>query len=167
MNIECLRYYIIRAMENLSDLCLVKLGLAGIFITLQFHFLLFILFCILVLIDLCTKWLSLAREVIEIEEPTIIDEIKAIPLAHRKGVISSNVVKTRFIGKILVYLVVVIVAGLADIMLIKLGKVDFFVTLAISYLSAGELLSVIENLDKAGVDGLKELIGLISKAKVR
>ena len=52
-------------------------------------------------------------------------------------------------------------------MLIKLGKVDFFVTLAISYLSAGELLSVIENLDKAGVDGLKELIGLISKAKVR
>ena len=48
-----------------------------------------------------------------------------------------------------------------------LGKPDFFITLAIGYLAASELLSIVENLDEAGVDGLKDLIELIGKAKRR
>ena len=95
------------------------------------------------------------------------EEIKAIPLAHRQGVISSDVMKTRFIGKIIVYIIIVISSGFADMVLAYLGKPDFFITLAIGYLAASELLSIVENLDEAGVDGLKDLIELIGKAKRR
>ena len=48
-----------------------------------------------------------------------------------------------------------------------LGKPDFFIILAIGYLAASELLSIVENLDEAGVDGLKDLIELLGKAKRR
>ena len=95
------------------------------------------------------------------------EEIKAIPLAHRQGIISSDVMKTRFIGKIIVYIIIVISSGFADMVLAYLGKPDFFITLAIGYLAASELLSIVENLDEAGVDGLKDLIELLGKAKRR
>ena len=57
--------------------------------------------------------------------------------------------------------------GFADMVLAYLGKPDFFITLAIGYLAASELLSIVENLDEAGVDGLKDLIELLGKAKRR
>jgi hypothetical protein len=127
----------------------------------------FTLFCVLVIFDLGTKWIALAKQVVPKENPSLMEEIKAIPLAHRQGVISSDVMKTRFIGKIIVYIIIVISSGFADMVLAHLGKPDFFITLAIGYLAASELLSIVENLDEAGVDGLKDLIELIGKAKRR
>lgn len=67
----------------------------------------------------------------------------------------------------MVYIIIVIGSGVADIVLEYVGKPDFFITLAIGYLAASELLSIVENLDEAGVDGLKDLIELMGKAKRR
>ena len=167
MNIECLQYCTEKAIRNLSDWWLLKLGLSGILIELQFHFTVFLLFCFLVILDLSTKWIALAKQVIEKENPSVWEEIKAIPLAHREGIISSDVMKTRFVCKIMVYIIIVIGSGVADIVLEYVGKPDFFITLAIGYLAASELLSIVENLDEAGASGLKDLIELIGKAKRR
>ena len=167
MNIECLQYCTEKAIRNLSDWWLLKLGVSGILIELQFHCMVFTLFCVLVIFDLGTKWIALAKQVVPKENPSLMEEIKAIPLAHRQGIISSDVMKTRFIGKVIVYIIIVISSGFADMVLAYLGKPDFFITLAIGYLAASELLSIVENLDAAGVDGLKELIGFINSAKRR
>lgn len=167
LNIEYLQIGTEKAIKNLSDWWILKLGLSGILIELQFHFTVFLLFCLLVILDLSTKWIALAKQVIEKENPSVWEEIKAIPLAHREGIISSDVMKTRFVCKIMVYIIIVIGSGVADIVLEYVGKPDFFITLAIGYLAASELLSIVENLDEAGVDGLKDLIELIGKAKRR
>ena len=157
LNIEYLQIGTEKAIKNLSDWWILKLGLSGLLIELQFHFTVFLLFCLLVILDLSTKWIALAKQVIEKENPSVWEEIKAIPLAHRKGIISSDVMKTRFVCKIMVYIIIVIGSGVADIVLECVGKPDFFITLAIGYLAASELLSIVENLDEAGVDGLKEI----------
>ena len=167
LNIEYLQIGTEKAIKNLSDWWILKLGLSGLLIELQFHFTVFLLFCLLVILDLSTKWIALAKQVIEKENPSVWEEIKAIPLAHRKGIISSDVMKTRFVCKIMVYIIIVIGSGVADIVLEYVGKPDFFITLAIGYLAASELLSIVENLDEAGVDGLKDLIELLGKAKRR
>lgn len=167
LNIEYLQIGTEKAIKNLSDWWLLKLGVSGILIELQFHFTVFLLFCFLVILDLSTKWIALAKQVIEKENPSVWEEIKAIPLAHREGIISSDVMKTRFVCKIMVYIIIVIGSGVADIVLEYVGKPDFFITLAIGYLAASELLSIVENLDEAGVDGLKDLIELLGKAKRR
>lgn len=171
MTIEYLQLYTAKAIRNLSDWWLFKLGVSSLLCVLQFHMTVFSLFVLLVIFDLSTKWIALARPIAREktgkETPAILDEVKAIPEAHRRGIISSDVMKTRFICKILVYIVVVISAGTADMVLIELGKSDFLVTLAIGYLATSELLSIIENLDEAGVDGLHELITMIERNRGR
>lgn len=96
-------------------------------------------------------------------EPTVLQAICGIPAARRQGSISSEVMKHRFLGKLVVYMLCVAAAAVIDVVMQQLNNAQWAVLLVISYLVATELLSIIENLSDAGCKNLTGLITLVKK----
>lgn len=144
-----------------------KIVLAGMIAAVQFHLQLMALFIALILIDLATKWIELAYNAIKTDDysPDIVESIRAIPKAHRMGIISSKKMKTQFCHKIIVYTLVVMAGSIMDAMTIRVNGGGLVMPLCIYYLAASELLSIIENLDAAGVSALHGLVVLIKKKR--
>ena len=80
---------------------------------------------------------------------------------NRLFVLTKRLYSNRRLKKIFVYLLIVISAGIGDYVFTILGKTTLWVSLAVGYLSATEILSILENLNDAGVDGLTNLISLV------
>ncbi|WP_299145525.1 phage holin family protein [uncultured Dialister sp.] len=152
---------------RLGDYWEVKVVAGGILVAAQFHFQLMSLFVALIVIDLATKWIELAHNRIKTDDytPSLLESIKAIPLAHRAGVISSKAMNTQFCGKIIVYVIVVMAGSIIDAMTIQVHSYGLVMPLCISYLAASELLSIIENLDDAGVSDVHDLAALIKRKR--
>ena len=91
------------------------------------------------------------------------EEIQAIPEAHRQGIISSDVMKMRFVEKIIIYLFVAITSGIADMVFRDLHAPAPWLQICIGYLAAVELKSVLENLNDAGVTALDALIEKVKR----
>lgn len=139
-----------------------KLAGGALFLVLARHAMLFTAFTALVAIDLFAKFIALSYEMLKAqrkENPSLVESIKAIPEAHRQRIINSHEMKTQFLGKILMYIFAVIAAGFADYMI---GNVNFG-QIVIAYLASTEFLSVIENLDDAGVSALHGLVSLVKR----
>ena len=154
--------YAYKTVCSISDGWLFKLAGGAVFLVLARHAMLFTAFAALVAIDLFAKFIALSYEMLKaqgVENPSLIESIKAIPDAHRQKIINSHEMKTQFLGKILMYIFAVITAGIADFMI---GHVNFG-QMVIAYLASTELLSVIENLDDAGVSALHGLVSLVRR----
>ena len=139
-----------------------KLAGGAILLIIARHAMLFSAFTALVAIDLFAKFIALSYEMLKaqgVENPSFVESIKSIPEAHRQRIINSHEMKTQFLGKILMYIFAVFTAGLADFMI---GHVNFG-QMVIAYLASTELLSVIENLDDAGVSALHGLVSLVKR----
>ena len=156
-----------RAATRLAEYWPEKIVVAGVIAAVQFHLELLALFTTLIIIDLATKWIELAYNTIKTDEytPDIIESIKAIPQAHRMGIISSRKMKTQFCGKIIVYALVVMAGSIMDTMTTQAHGYGLVMPLCISYLAASELLSIIENLDDAGVSAVHDLAALIKRRR--
>lgn len=144
-----------------------KIVAGGMMAAVQFHFQLMFLFAVLIVIDLATKWIELAYNTIKTESyaPGLLESIKAIPQAHRDGIISSKKMKTQFCGKIIVYVIVVMAGSIMDTMTVQVHSYGIVMPLCVSYLAASELLSIIVNLDSAGVSAVHDLAALIKRKR--
>lgn len=140
-----------------------KAAAASIGAMLQMHAELMCAFIILIILDLATKWLALAKPLTA--DGTLAEEICMIPEAHRRGLISSDVMKTRFISKIMMYMLIAFASGVVDIMFKDMHMPAFFTTVCIGYLAATELLSVVENLNDAGVSALADLADVVKRKR--
>ena len=140
-----------------------KAAAASIGAMLQLHAELMCAFIILIILDLATKWLALAKPLTA--DGTLAEEIRMIPEAHRKGLISSDVMKTRFVSKIMMYMLIALTSGVVDFMFKNMHVPAFFMTVCIGYLAATELLSVIENLNDAGVSALADLADVVKRRR--
>lgn len=169
MGYDDLLVYAQRAVSHLTEGWPLKVAVGGIIALVQFHLELITLFTILIVIDLLTKWLALAYGFLKDEgnEPTIIESIRAMPAAHRAGVISSRQMKCQFLSKMAVYILLTIASGVADEMLFAVHRQPMLMELCISYLAASEVLSVVENLNDAGVSILSGLIQIIKARRNR
>ena len=156
-----------KAACRLGDYWEAKVVAGGILATAQFHFRLMSLFVLLIIIDLITKWVELAHNTIKTEDyvPDLLTSIKAIPQAHRMGVISSKAMKTQFCGKVIVYAIVVVAGSIMDTMTTQVHSYGLVMPLCVSYLAASELLSIVENLDDAGVSAVHDLIAIIKRRR--
>ena len=156
-----------KAACRLGDFWEVKVVAGGVLAAAQFHFQLMSLFVALIVIDLATKWIELAHNTIKTDDytPGLLESIKAIPQAHREGVISSKAMKTQFCGKIIVYVIVVMAGSIMDTMTVQVHSYGLVMPLCVSYLAASELLSIIENLDDAGVSAVHDLAALIKRKR--
>ncbi len=142
-----------------------KTALGIVFLALERHLELFTTFACIVCVDLFAKFIALSYGYLAesmTEKPSLIDSVKGIPAAHRAGVINSYAMRTQFVEKISVYMLLVVAGALVDFML---GRSEF-ANLVIAYLASSELLSVVENLDDAGVSAVHDLAGLIKRKRV-
>lgn len=143
---------------KLYDQWAIKLAASWI-IGIELHLGLFSIFAILVMLDLFTRWIAISHKRL-MEAGTAGDlcsSVKGIPEAHREGLISSSIMRRNFWEKMLTYLLLVLAAVLVDNGLELLGKASMATTLVVTYLSMTELLSMVENLDEAGVSALHQL----------
>lgn len=129
------------------------------------HAILFYAFSALVFLDCLTKWIAIAHDYLvkQGETPTLMQSLIGIKAARSAGEIKSEVMKHRFLGKICVYLLCVMAAASADLIMVELAKPTWAVGTIIGYLTATELLSIIENLDAAGVEAAQGLVAVVKK----
>lgn len=129
------------------------------------HAILFYAFSALVFLDCLTKWIAIAHDYLvkQGETPTLMQSLIGIKAARSAGEIKSEVMKHRFLGKICVYLLCVMAAASADLIMVELAKPTWAVGTIIGYLTATELLSIIENLDAAGVEAAQGLVAIVKK----
>jgi hypothetical protein len=140
-----------------------KAAAASIGAMLQMHAELMCAFIILIILDLATKWLALAKPLTA--DGTLAEEICMIPEAHRRGLISSDAMKTRFVSKIMMYMLIAFASGVVDFMFKDMHMPAFFMTVCIGYLATTELLSVVENLNDAGVSALADLADVVKRKR--
>lgn len=136
-------------------------------ILLHKHAVLFYAFSLLVFVDCFTKWVAIAYQYLQKqgEAPTFLKSVVGIKRAREAGEIKSEVMKHRFLGKITVYLICVMAAASADLIMVQLAKPTWAVGTIIGYLTATELLSIVENLNAAGVEAVQGLVDIIKRKK--
>lgn len=154
---------VLNTLRNLSHDMVIKLLASSILVTICYHAALFFAFGLVVFLDLFTRWLALSHQnlVTQKQEATLVDCLYGIPQAHKAGLISSYVMRKTFFSKMVTYLVLIIGASIVDYMIKGSGGSVMAVSLVITYLSMTELLSIVENLDEAGVSAMHDLIDLI------
>lgn len=157
-------------LNHLSENWIVKLsGAAFMGMACSMHGQLLLAFVGLVVIDLFTKWIALSREHLMKRKrktpPTLWQCFCNILKARRAGYIKSEPMKHRFLGKILVYFFVVFAGGLADYIMKVMEKPTWAVLLLVGYLSITEMISIMENLQDAGVEEAGKLHELLEKKR--
>lgn len=142
-------------------------GSALLALLLHQYAILFYAFTFLVFLDCFTRWMSISYERLgrRGEATNILAVVKGIKAARSEGLITSDVMKHRFIGKIAVYLICVMAAATADLCMLELGKPVWAVATVVSYLVLTELLSIIENLNDAGIEAVSGLFDILKRRK--
>lgn len=120
-----------------------------------------VLLYLLITIDTATKFLALAASIAA--EPGIIAIIKAIPAAHRARIIDSGALKRGFSSKIITYMILFLSGTILDYILESTGNPDFFLHIVIPFLAFTEFLSILENLDQAGISVCSGLVEFVKR----
>lgn len=120
-------------------------------------------FVVLILIDLVTKWIALSYKClidqgVSQEQAGLWQCFKNMAMALKLKYITSEMMKTKFTGKIILYMTLVLTAIHVDNMA---GGDGVFLKATWYYLAATEAISIIENLRDAGVESLDPLLTFI------
>jgi len=168
MNYKLFGESVLTAGKTLYDAWSYKAALAAVLaVLLPKHAVLFYAFSALVFLDCLTKWIAIAHDYLisQGQEPSLMQSLIGIKAARSAGEIKSEVMKHRFLGKICVYLLCVMAAASADLIMVELSKPTWAVGTIIGYLTATELLSIIENLDAAGVEAAQGLLEVVRRKR--
>lgn len=149
--------------NSLMDNFILKIIGSGVVIMLVYHSMLCALFTVMVCLDLYTRWIALTKKYLESEgkESSLLDCVKSMNTARKAGFINSYMMRKCFVSKMLTYFIAVFGAFIVDVILTKIGTKPMMVTTALGYLATTELLSVVENLDEAGVAMVHDLVEIL------
>lgn len=168
MNFDALKFAAFNAAQTLwHGISYKSIAAAILAILLHKHAVLFIAFSALVFIDCFTRWMSLSYKRLQGmgQTPSVMQIIGGIEAARAEGLISSEVMKHRFVGKVIVYILCVLAAVLVDLAMITLHQPVWAVPLVAGYLVITELLSICENLNDAGIEAVQGLVNVIKKRR--
>lgn len=169
MNFDALKISALGAIDALLEGVTYKSLIAALLaILFHKHSVLFLAFSALVFIDCFTRWMSLSYKRLQkvgMSAPTVMQIITGIKVARADGLISSEVMKHRFVGKIIVYILCVLAAVLVDVCMITLHQPPWAVPLVAGYLVVTELLSICENLNDAGIEAVGEIAALVKRRR--
>lgn len=136
---------------------------------LQLHLILIFMFGVLEFCDCFTRWIALSytrlKDIDGNVQPTIWDCVKGLPAAHRAAYIQSEIMRKQFYSKMLTYLILIIATGCGDYIIRLTHRPDILLSIVVTYISVTELLSVLENLNDAGVSMAASLLSIV-KSKV-
>ena len=160
MDFLALRYAVYNAAHTLTHGFTYKSVIGAILaVLLHKHAVLFMVFSALVFLDCFTRWMSLSYKRLQGmgQTPSVMQIIGGIEAARAEGLISSEVMKHRFVGKVIVYILCVLAA--------VLHQPVWAVPMVAGYLVITELLSICENLSDSGIEAVGELAAIIKKRK--
>lgn len=168
MNFSELGAAIMRTLHQLTQSAAIKAVGSFVFaVFAHMHTQLLLGFAFLVAVDLFTKWTALSRARIlkyrRKKPPTFYECVMGIRKARKAGYIKSSEMKHRFAGKIIVYMVIAITGAIFDKMMRDMGSPPWATVLLIGYLAITELMSIVENLETAGVKAAGDLHGILEK----
>ena len=133
------------------------------------HGQLLLAFVTLIIVDLVTKWIALSHDYLtkrkRKKNPTLWQCVVNSPAARAAGYIKSEAMKHRFLGKIIVYILVIFAGATVDNMMVAMDKPQWAVVLLAGYLSITELISIVENLQDAGVEEAEQLHNILEKKR--
>lgn len=156
-----------QVLQRLQEDWAIKLAISCIVsITVQEHAQIFVAFSWLVAADLITKWLSLSRQCLidhGTESPTFWQALWGIRTARRLGYIRSEEMRSRFAHKILTYIGVVTSSLVLDFLLMSAHLPAFAANLTIGYLATTEFISILENMQRSGVEEADGLVTLVKR----
>jgi len=160
----------IGTVDHISENWAVKLaGATFVGAACSMHGQLLLAFVALIVIDLITKWIALAHDYLtkrkRRKNPTLWQCVVNIPAARKAGYIKSEAMKHRFLGKIVVYLLVIFAGATIDNIMMTMDKPAWAVVLLAGYLSITELISIVENLQDAGVEEAEQLHNILEKKR--
>lgn len=155
---------------HLGEHWTVKLaGAVFVGVACSMHGQLLLAFVALIIIDLITKWIALSHDYLtkrkRRKNPTLWQCVTNIPAARAAGYIKSEAMKHRFLGKIVVYLLVIFAGAAIDNIMMTMDKPVWAVVLLAGYLSITELISIVENLQDAGVEEAEKLHEILEKKR--
>lgn len=168
MNFDALKFAAFNAAQTLwHGISYKSIAAAILAILLHKHAVLFIAFSALVFIDCFTRWMSLSYKRLQGmgQTPSVMQIIGGIEAARAEGLISSEVMKHRFVGKLIVYILCILAAVLVDVCMIALHQPPWAVPLVAGYLVVTELLSICENLNDAGIEAVGEIAALVKRRR--
>lgn len=134
--------------------------------TFHLHAMLLACFGILEFLDLFSRWLAISFEMLQEDDPHSHPSLwlcfKSIPEARRQKRINSARMREAFFSKMIKWVVLIGGSAAADYMLRLTGQSMKILVVTVSYISATEVLSVLENLGAAGVKDASRLVELIN-----
>ena len=153
--------------QKLQEAWILKVCLScAVTVAIHEHAQIFTAFVALVFVDLFSKWLSLSRQRLVDhgeQSPNLWKVLCGLRAARHDGYIRSDAMRTRFVHKILGYVVVVASAVVLDFMLTHSHAPTFATTVVIGYLAITEFISILENMQESGVEEAGALVDLIRK----
>ena len=134
--------------------------------TFHLHAALLACFGVLEFLDLFSRWLAISFEMLQEDDPHSHPSLwlclKSIPEARRQKRINSARMREAFFSKMIKWVVLIGGSAAADYMLKLTGQNMRILVVVVSYISATEVLSVLENLGAAGVKDASRLVELIN-----
>ena len=134
--------------------------------TFHLHAMLLACFGVLEFLDLFSRWLAISFEMLQGDDPHSHPSLwlcfKSIPEARRQRRINSARMREAFFSKMIKWVVLIGGSAAADYMLQLTGQSMKILVVVVSYISATEVLSVLENLGAAGVKDASRLVELIN-----
>lgn len=134
--------------------------------TFHLHAMLLACFGVLEFLDLFSRWLAISFEMLQEDDPHSHPSLwlcfKSIPEARRQKRINSARMREAFFSKMIKWVILIGGSAAADYMLKLTGQSMKVLTVVVSYISATEVLSVLENLGAAGVKDASRLVDLIN-----
>ena len=137
--------------------------------SLGIHLEMFLIFAILVCLDILTRWLACSHELWKSLYPqsssTLYDCFRLLLQSRRLRFFDSNRMRNGFKSKMITYLILVFGAGASDWMINVYGGKSYMLTLVIYILTATEFISCLENLEEAGVGSVASDLKKIIKGR--
>ena len=134
--------------------------------TFHLHAMLLACFGVLEFLDLFSRWLAISFEMLQEDDPHSHPSLwlcfKSIPEARRQKRINSARMREAFFSKMIKWVILIGGSAAADYMLKLTGQSMKILVVVVSYISATEVLSVLENLGAAGVKDASRLVDLIN-----
>lgn len=131
------------------------------------------LFVLLELVDIFTRMIACSAllyrktydaKIVE-RRGTLLTYIRGIPTAHHWRVIDSFQLRDGFFSKTIAYFLILFVGFLGDELLQIKHIPQFFLLIFVALLSCTEVLSILENLDEAGIKIASEMRALVKNRK--
>lgn len=157
--------------EHLPEKLAASAGITGILSALGIHAQLVLIFILLEVLDVFTRWIALSAQLWKDMYPqtpgTVWQYVKFIYQSHRWRYIKSEAMRNQFISKISTYCIILLFTSLCDMAMRIAGGPPISVLLppVTAILSCTELLSCLENLSEAGVNVAGGLIAIVKARK--